>query len=44
MMLWWMLGHSGPHTVDVVKLADKSANRAAKSPPLKNKNPNSKKL
>jgi hypothetical protein len=47
MMLGWMLGHSGPNTVDVVKFEagyySKSANRAAKSPPLKNKNPNSKK-
>ncbi len=48
MLLWWMLGHSGPNTVDVVKFeagySGKSANRAAKSPPLKNKNPNSKKV
>lgn len=43
MMLWWMLSHSGPNTVDVVKFeagySSKSANRAAKSPPLKNKKP-----
>lgn len=48
MLLQWMLGHSGPNTVDVVKFeagySSKSANRAAKSPPLKNKNPNSKKV
>jgi hypothetical protein len=43
-----MMGHSGPNTVDVVKFeagySSKSANRAAKSPPLKNKNPNFKKI